>query len=208
MACLTAWVGRNVPSMKRAPLIACLFAAAVTAHAQQQEQGLIDRIDAKRQMALKSMDGSSKPNPALASPLANKAFGTSSSIGMKTFDTSNFSGVKGAEVKTFETRSFFGVKNPWFGNKIFDTYASRASSRSASDSGKQYQTDSYATRSYEKSGKKDLADANTELPSGAQARPYLVKPKAEGGVSRFTQNLSKELTIDDVRDLLNKGKGE
>ncbi len=193
--------------MKRAPLIACLFAAAMAAHAQQQEQGMMDRIDANWRRGMQAMDAHSKPSKDLGTSFTNKTFETGAA-GMKTFSTSAFSGVKGAEVKTFETRSFFGVKNPWFGKKVFDTYASRATERSATDSSKQFQTDAFAVRDYDKSSKKDLADAGTALPSGAQPRPYLVAPKAEGGISRFTQNLQKDLTIDDVRDLLNKGRGE
>ncbi len=206
--CLAQRVRRNVPGMKRLLLPACLLAMAVAgALAQEQEQGLVERIDAKGKLALQAMDGSSKPNPALASPLSNKSF-RSTSASMKTFDTSSFSGVKEASVKTFETRSFLGVKNPWFGKKIFDTYASRAAERSAADAGKQFQTDAFAVRDYDRGNKKDLADAGTALPSGAQPRPYLVEPKAEGGVNKFTENLHKDLTIDDVRELLNKGHGE
>jgi hypothetical protein len=195
MACLAARVRRNVPAMKCAPLIACLLAAVVTAHAQQQEEGLLQRIEAAR------------PDSKKISAMQNKSFG-SSNFALKSFGTPSFGGLKGAQIKSFETRSFLGVKNPWFGKKIYDTFASNATGRSAADASKQFQSEAFAVREYDKSSKKDLADAGAALPSGAQPRPYLIAPKAEGGVSRFTQNLQKELTIDDVRDLLNKGKGE
>lgn len=181
--------------MKCALLIACLFAAAATAHAQKQEEGLMQRIDAVR------------PDSKQVNAMQNKSF-ESSSFAAKSFSTQTFGGIKGASMKTFETRSFLGVKNPWFGKKVFDTYASRTASRSAADSARKFQTDAFAVREYDRSTRKDLADAHTALPSGAQPRPYLVAPKAEGGVSRFTEDLHKDLTIDDVRDLLNKGKGE
>ena len=193
--------------MKRLFLPACLLAMTVAgAFAQEQEQGLLDRIDAKRRLAIQSMDGKSKPNPELTSPLANQNF-QASSAKVKTFDTVPFGGVKNASVKTFETRSFLGLKNPWFGKKVFDTYASAASGRTAREANQDYQTQAFAVREYEKAKKQDLA-ASTELASAAQPRPYLVAPKAPGSVDRMTQNLQKELSIDDVRDLLNKGHGE
>jgi hypothetical protein len=193
--------------MKRVLPLCLVAITAATAFAQQQEQGLIERIDAKGKLAIQSMDGRSKSNPALASDLSNKGF-TTSSASMKTFSTSSFGGVKSAPIKTFETRSFFGVKNPWFGKKVFDTYASTATSRTAGEGNKKFQTEAFAVSEYDKSSRKDLVDANTLPSQDTKPRPYLVQPKAEGGVSRFTENLHKDLSIDDVRDLLNKGRGE
>ncbi len=195
MTCFQRRPQRNVPRMRCALLFLCLLAAAASAHAQKQEEGLLERIE------------SARPDSKQVNPMQNKSF-EASSFASKSFESSSFGGLKGASIKTYETRSFLGVKNPWFGKKIFDTYSSRAIGRSAAEADRQFQSEAFAVREYDKDHKKDLADASTLLPSEAQPRPYLVRPKAEGGVSRFTENLHKDLTIDDVRDLLNKGKGE
>lgn len=179
--------------MKCAPFIVCLFMAAMSTHAQVQEQKMQERL--------------LNPNMNKTADLQGKSF-NSSSFNAKTFATGAFGGTKSASIKTYETRSFLGVKNPWFGKKVFGTYASRATEKSASEADKQFQTEAFAVREYDKSARKDIVDAGTVVSADTQPRPYLVTPKAQGGVSRFTENLHKDLTIDDVRDLLNKGKGE
>ncbi|MDD5198693.1 MAG: hypothetical protein PHC88_02735 [Terrimicrobiaceae bacterium] len=188
-------VRHNVPPMRRIlPVLACL-AAVATAQAQQQEEGMLQRIE------------SARPDSKQVNPMQNQTY-SSGTFATKTFGASGYAGVKSAGVRTFETKSFFGIKNPWFGRKIFDTYASRLDGRDAMESRRKYRTDAFAVREFAKGGKPDLRDADARLPASAQPRPYLIAGKTQHGLDRFTENLHKELTIDDVRDLLNKGKGE
>ena len=170
---------------------------------------MLDRIDQKRKMAIQSMNGDGKINPALSSPLANKDYGASS-YGTKSFSTAAYGGTKSAELKTFSTKSFLGIRNPWFGKTTYATNADREGKRVAKESAKQYETDAFAVSNYEKGRKKDLLDTDAVLPDSARPRTYLGPGKRDKseGVDKFTQNLSKDLSIDDVRDLLNKGKGE
>ena len=183
--------------MKRALLPICLLAVAMVAHAQQQEEGLLQRIDGAR------------PDSKKVSFMQDKTFGASS-FATKSYGTATYGGLKSAQLKTFETHSFFGVKNPWFGKKVFDTYASNSAGRKAKETDQKFQTDSFAVKEYEKGDKKDLVDASSVLPDSAQPRKYLGReqPDKKDGVDKFTQNLHKDMSIDDVRDLLNKGKGE
>jgi len=182
-------------------------AATEVARAQQQEPGLLSRIDSETMRAMKAMDVHSKNDPALANPMQKMSFDTGS-VGTKTFSTSQFGGVKEAGVKTFETRSFLGIKNPWFGGKVYDTYATQMASQTARESSEQYKTQAYQIRDFEKEHKNDTRDASTEVSTDTQRRQYLIPGKRQGALDRFTENLHKDLTIDDVRDLLNKGKGE
>lgn len=187
--------------------------ATGVALAQQQEQGLLERIDANRRKALDAMKADGKPkkrkksDTSLVSPLASRSFETGSKTGIKTFNTDKYGGTKDASVKTYATRSFLGVKNPWFGRKVYETNASALAKRDASDARRQFETDAYETKKFGPADK-DSGDAQVEVPARAEPRPYLVAPKAQGGVDQFTQNLKKDLSIDDVRDLLNRGKGK
>ena len=104
-----------------------------------------------------------------------------------------------------ETRSFFGLKNPWFGRKVFDTASSSLTSRTAKEAQEQFKTDAFAVKQFDKGTKEDLRDSSATVPTADQPRPYLVPGKTQQGLDKFTQNLKKDLTIDDVRDLLNKG---
>ena len=176
--------------MKCALFPICLLAATMAAHAQMQEQGLKERLG--------------KWDPTQVSSFQNKNFG-GSTFATKNFTANTYGGVKSAPIKAFETRSFLGIKNPWFGKRVFDTYASRVTDRSASEAEKKYQTDAFAVGEYAKAGQKDLVDASVVVPNAAQPRPYLTPPKTPGVMDQFTGNLHKDLTIDDVRELLNKG---
>jgi len=202
--------------MKRAFLPLALFAMAMAAHAQQQEQGMLDRIDANWRKGIDAMGGQTpgkkgrkaKADPALTSEFQSKKF-EGTTFASKSYDTGAFQGTKSAELKTFETRSFFGIKNPWFGRKVFATDKSSLAGREAEEAKRDFQAGAYSTDKYSQTGKKDELTANTVLPTAATPREYRGPEKSKkDGIDKFTQNLSKDLSIDDVRDLLNKGKGE
>jgi len=194
------------------PIFAALLCALGAARAQEQEQGMLDRIDANWKQGIQAMNadatgkkkGKDKTAGALVSPLTSKKF-ESSEMATKSFSASSFSGVKGAPIKSYETRSFFGLRNPWFGRKVFDTTADTMAGRSARESREQFKTDAFAVKEFEKASKGDAQDASATLATADQPRPYLVPGKTQQGLDKFTQNLKKDLTIDDVRDLLNKG---
>lgn len=178
---------------------------------------MLQRIDGVSRRAMEAMNV--QPNKksrkakeeaaALASPLQGKVF-ESAAFGSKTYNTAAFEGTKSANIKTFETRSFFGIKNPWFGRRVFATDSSSFAGREAAEAKRGYNAGAYAVNKYEKAGKADLRTEDTVLPTAAAPRTYrgAENPNKDKGIDKFTQNLSKDLSIDDVRDLLNKGKGE
>jgi len=188
------------------PILFLLVLAGI-ARAQQQEAGMIQRIDLNTKRAMQAMDANAKADPSLASPLAAKSY-QASAFNAKSFNTGAYSGTKTASTGKFETRSFLGIKNPWFGQKVFATNTNREAQKAARESQQTYRTQTFAVREYDQSRKADLRDASTEVPTAAEPRPYLVPGKTQGAMDRYTENLHKDLTIDDVRDLLNKGKGE
>jgi hypothetical protein len=195
--------------MKCALLPLGLLAMAMVAHAQQQEEGMLGRIDSKWKKGLQAMNSGSKSDTSLVNPMQSQKFG-GGEFSTKKYDAPTFQGTKSAGMKTFETRSFFGIKNPWFGRKVFDTRQSSIAGREASEASREnFQATAYAVNEYGKAGKKDALDANALLPNSARPRKYLgpEQPSKRQGIDKFTQNLHKDLSIDDVRDLLNKGKG-
>lgn len=176
------------------PILAALLTAGV-ALAQEQEKGMLERIQNVR------------PDSKVVNPMQNQAF-AAGGFATKKFGASEYGGIKSAGIKSFETHSFFGIKNPWFGRTVFETSAENLGKREARESRDQYKASAYTVQEFAKAGKPDLTDTATAVPTAAQPRPYLVPGKTQSGVDKFTQNLQKELTIDDVRDLLNKGRGE
>jgi hypothetical protein len=146
-------------------------------------------------------------DPALSNSFQSKTF-ESTAFSSKKFEAATFQGTKSAELKTFETHSFFGIKNPWFGRKIFETGKSSLAGREASESSREYSAGAFSVKEYGDTKKEALTD--TVLPTSATPHKYLGAEQRDkrDGIDKFTQNLSKDLSIDDVRDLLNKGKGE
>lgn len=157
-----------------------------------QEQTLSERV-------LNPKVDMSQVNPMQTQSFKASAFGTSH------FKTSEFRGTKSAEVKTFKTRSFLGIKNPWLGKTVYETSTSRLAKQTARESKGTYETESYAVREYAEGRKADVKDSSEKLPKSTAPRPYLVPGKAQGAMDRFTQNLHKDLSIEEVQALLNKG---
>jgi hypothetical protein len=203
--------------MKRALLPLAFLAMAMGAHAQQQESGLISRIDTNWKKGMDAMGMQStdekgrkaKPDSSVVSPYQSKAF-EATTFGAKKYDAGTFQGTKSAELKTFQTRSFLGIKNPWLGRKIFETDKSTFTDREAGEGARTYQAGAYAVKEYGKAGKSDALDTDVVLATPAAPRKYLgsEQPSKKNGIDKFTQNLSKDLSIDEVRDLLNKGKSK
>jgi hypothetical protein len=170
-----------------APALA-LCVVTTVATAQQQEQSLEDRL--------------LRPDTTAGNRMQDKAFAGPAAVRLKSFGTGSFGGVKAAPLKTFSTKSFLGIKNPWFGKKVFGTGESQFAGRADRDASKRYGVKTMATKDFVQSQKSPESDKI--LPNRAAPRPYLVQGAAQGAVNKFTENLQRELTIDEVRELLNK----
>lgn len=165
-----------------------LLASIARASAQQQDPKLIDRL--------------LKPDTTRSSTLANKEFNSRSAIDMKpahvsgaSFDVSRTSPM----VKEYAfSRSFLGIKNPWFGSKVF----------SAGDfvqSGKTFDTTKEVP--IRRAQVADYYDSTKQANFGSPVVPvrsYTPQPKAGGTMSEVSAKISKDMTIDEVREILNK----
>ncbi|MBU6182022.1 MAG: hypothetical protein KGR46_04345 [Verrucomicrobia bacterium] len=165
---------------------AVVFFGAGGAFPQQQERTLLERID--------------RPDTTLASPMQGKAFvgGGGAELG-KSAAVREFPGAgKKAALGEFGgTRSFFGIKNPWFGERTFET-GQAAMVRDARVS------KDFATRDA-RVGEFAAAERSAKLGgSGSPVRPFLVRGEAQGALDGISDKVKKEMTIDEVRELLNK----
>lgn len=156
--------------------------------AQEQEKKLLDRIQ--------------KPNMQLGNPLQSKAFSSVSGAGVKTasFANKTHGTAQSGALREFSgTRSFMGIKNPWFGQRAYDAKSALLSSRLGLDTSKSYALKSAATESFSEVSKKANA---TKQP--VPIKPFLVQGEAQGALLQISDKVKKEMTIDDVRELLNK----
>ena len=165
---------------------AVVFFGAGGAFPQQQERTLLERID--------------RPDTTLASPMQGKAFegGGGAELG-KSAAVREFPGAgKKAAVGEFGgSRSFLGIKNPWFGKRTFET--GRAAMVRDARVSEEFATRDARVGEYVDAGRgAALGEAKTP------ERPFLVRGGAQGALDGISDKVKKEMTIDEVRELLNK----
>ena len=156
--------------------------------AQEQEKKLLDRIQ--------------RPDMQLGNPLQSKAFAGVSEAGVKTssFANKTHGTAQSGMLREFSgTRSFLGIKNPWFGQRAYDAKSALLSSRMGLDTSKSYALKPAATESFSDMSKKASA-TQQQVPT----KPFQVQGEAQGALQQISDKVKKEMTIDDVRELLNK----
>jgi len=170
-------------------LITFLLAASiVSAFSQTQERQLLDRV--------------MKPDMELGNPLQNKAFSGESTLSAKTSPVASneYPGLKDARVRDFTTRSFFGIKNPWFGGKVYKAEGADTWSKYViPNAGREVPVKkAEAVGFYDE--KKTAFFGSPVVP----VQEFIPQPAAQGAVSRISDKINNKMTIDEVRELLNK----
>ncbi|MEI7864152.1 MAG: hypothetical protein WCI38_02185 [Chthoniobacterales bacterium] len=167
----------------RALTVAILFAAP--AAAQQQEQGMMDRI--------------MNPNRDRANPMGEKAFSSSPFAASEFRGSREYGGVKSAQTKEYRTRVFLGVRNPWFGRRVYETKAAQELNRYVlSDK-------DYASRSVETKAARDAQKSAPKFEGSVDTRDFLARGKSQGALNNNYPSGSA-LSIDEVRELLNRNR--
>lgn len=174
----------------RAILPCLLLAVACTwAHAQTQDRKLLDRM--------------LKPDLQQGNPLGGKDFNPGGPMELRTAGDSRrtFQTSANSSLREFPfTRSFLGLKNPWFGNKVFDARkAGDWADARAFGSNRTFESKDARVKTFADEGKQ----ANFGSPE-VPVRPYLVRGGSQGALSDISEKVSKDMTIDEVRELLNK----
>lgn len=170
---------------------ALLLIVAATASAQQQESEMLRRI-------------LSPPSQEHVSALQNVTYDDAGSFESRSFAIKDFGGVQDASVAEFPTKSFLGIKNPWFGKSVVETPTAVLADRSDAAGSKAFGTNEFATDSATRIDR--AAEIRNVIPTARAVTLEEMTRDGDLGVSQFTQNLEKDLSIDEVRDLLNKNR--
>jgi hypothetical protein len=166
-----------------------LLASSASLFGQQQEKKLMDRINS--------------PDRQQASIFQNKLFASSSGINLAktSYADTTYSGTKSSNAKTFPgLRSFLGIKNPWFGNKIFVSRSADISAKTGFLNGQKSFAVSQAPTAGYANANKDPSLISADVP----VRPFLSKGATQGQFDEISAKTKKELTINEVREMLNK----
>jgi len=177
--------------MRHSVTAALLFAALTSGFCQEQERKIMDRM--------------LKPDLSRSSGFNGKAFDKQTSFTLKESSESKdaYIASKKAYSKDFAyTRSFLGVKNPWFGGKVYDSkQAGKWANTSPWGADKTFQTRSTDAQGFYQEKK----EANFGSPV-VPVKEFIPQGGAQGATDQMTERVKKEMTIDDVREILNKSK--
>ena len=175
-------------SVKTILIASLLLASVVSGFSQTQEVKLVDRI--------------MKPNMELGNSMQGKSFSETSAVKLRNSPAASheFYGIKDAMTKEFPfTRSFLGLKNPWFGGKVYTTKETAMLSKyDVQKAGAGFDKSTDVSGYY--ASKKGASLGSPVVPLST----FVPSPGAPGAVSKISEKIKEKMTIDEVRELLNK----
>ena len=176
--------------MRACPFL--VFMLAVTCcFAQQTDKKLLDRVTAK-------------PDMSLLNPMNGKKFDTGGSFrGKREAGSSKFLyDQKLSTEKYRNVRSFLGLKNPWLGKTVHDSsQASLWSKTLVVNAGRKVPVEPAQTQKFYQADKRV---ARREEPVKTSA--YLGRGSVQGSLNQISDKIDKNMTIEQVRELLNKDR--
>jgi len=177
---------------KRVLLLSLALTAQLVLPTQADDRPLIERVTTplmEKEFQLKK--GTFNDASAIGNKSANLG---STNIKLKQYETSSASGV----------RSFLGIKNPWFGNKTAETSpASSRLTKEARDANRDALSQQSGPETFESS---TFSNSNRSAPDkeAFETRPSPLTGSAQGSVDAMQTALKEELTVEDVRKILNR----
>jgi len=173
-----------------------------------KDSEMVERWDSSTMKAMKAINANAngkriKNDPSLVSSFGGKKFdGGSFAAGGKTGQSSAFRYDQKFSSPKFEaSRTFFGIKNPWFGRKTYDTGDASRWSKTLAGNDKKYPVEQAETKKAYQSDKKIETSRNV-----VETKPFLGQPTAQGSISQINDKITKEMSIEEVRELLNKNR--
>lgn len=136
---------------------------------------------------------------------SGKLFKSSKNYNSKFFKTSEYAGLKEFESKSFATKTFEGARHSWMGKMLFPEKKLPAQFQGENrDAKKAFASKEFASKNYADMGKKSDYSVQKVFPS----KVISLKGKTQGAFDnnpKLGEAIKKGLSVDDVRNLLNKG---
>jgi hypothetical protein len=169
------------------------FVCAAVVCAQDQEPGFLERITAAPDME-RANALASKPFIETGGPDVQSARGYDrKASGFREFATA----------PAREMKSFLGIRNPWFGRKTAHTSSARIAEKTplaekVFPAGKAPADD----RSTYRQASESAAGPEEQVAT----RPHKLRGTTQGALDLVSEGMKRELTIDEVREILNKNR--
>ena len=168
-----------------------LLASACCFAQQQDEKKLIERILAK-------------PDMSQINPMNGKKFdGGGFFLKKPAANSSAFAYDQKASTEKYrDVRSFLGFKNPWIGKSVYDANTATVWSKTLiANANTAFPVE---TAKAQKFYQADRKAARREDP--VRTSPYLGKGSSQGRLDQISDKIDKNMTIEQVREILNKNQ--
>lgn len=156
----------------------------------KEKKGLLER--------LMNPDRSSK------SDYEGKVFNGTGSFSGRAVKTKEFQGTKNFPAGDYTTKEFSGSRKGWLGNLLFPDKKLPENLQGANrDASRTFASKDFGVKNYDDSGKKSSLSSKELFPT----RDVNLKGKSQGAIDsdqKLQEAIKKGLSIDEVRNLLNK----
>lgn len=187
------------------PILLCL-AAWTACPAQKQEEGMLARMSSSTTRAIQAIN-TGKEDKTLENPMNGKKFEGSNKLVLRKSASESRSFVyeeRNLVSEYRQTRSFLGIKNPWLGKMVYETRDAPLWAKSVvKNSDKTVDVSSATTREFPQAEKSAPARQNL---AATATRPFIQQGGLMGMPQQITGKLGQDMTIDEVREILNKNK--
>lgn len=144
------------------------------------------------------------PDRGTKSPYEGKSFNPGGNFSGKPFTTHEYEGTKNFESKLYSTGEYQGSRQSWMGKLLFPEKKLPENLQGVSrDSSKEFASKDLAMKNYAEADKKSGDSGD----SAYQDKKFSMKGKTQGAIDndpKLQEAIKKGLSIDDVRNLLNK----
>lgn len=180
--------------------IVSLLVAAASAEAQFLFFGKKKEADTGAVQERSMMERMFNPDLNQANYYNGKAFNGTGRFQSKEFKSHAFAGSKKAQTKTFEAHSFT-TQQAAIAQKNFVDREKKAIEFPFAQSSKKYKTDTFETKNARESAA-PYRNQDRHYPTRSSDAPA----KAQGRLDAISDQITKQMTIEQVRELLNKNE--
>ena len=202
-------------SMRFSIPIALLFAGCACLQAQfsndYRDSQMYQRWDSSTKKAMAAINAGAegkktKVDKSLANPLGNKMYGSDEGAKFnKKSDAGTFRYDQKPGPGSYKmVRNFFGIKNPWIGSKTYVADKANLPSNNVITNADRKFTDKKAQAGeFTPADRKVAGQEDKKIKTDIQ---FVARGDSQGAITQANERLGKEMTIDQVRDLLNKSR--
>lgn len=193
--------------MRKGGIILIVLTVGTAVVVQADEPGMMERMDTSAKKYMDAINAGTsgkkvKDDPTIKSQFNGKKFAGGGSFAQseKSGKMATFRYEEKVYSGKYETkRSFFGIKNPWIGREVPDVRTAPLLARGILPGDESFATEDVETRAVPGMERKVFSDKDD-----VKTREYLGTGKSQEAVTQFGSQMTKKMSVEEVREILNK----